>query len=64
MTALILAVINAHYDVAALLIRTWRGSERRRLDWDDAAVCRSRHEHAAVHARPSFGEAVRAAWRC
>jgi hypothetical protein len=61
-TALILAVINAHYDVAALLIE--RGADPNVADSTGMTpLCRSRHEHAAVHARPSFGEAVRAAWR-
>ena len=45
-TAMVLAIINGHYDVAAMLRREGRRSQRRRFDRHGRALRGGRHEHA------------------
>ena len=62
-TALLIAIINIHYDLANLLLEQGRRSERRRLHRHDGAVRGGRHAHAGQHADPALAEAARHARR-
>ena len=58
-TALIIAVINGHYDVVVGAAREGRRSQHRRHQGHDAAVCGGRHAHHRRHVRPALSAARR-----
>ena len=57
-TAMVFAIINGHYDVAAMLAREGRRSQPRRFERHGRPLRGGRHEHVAVHARTTVPEAV------
>ena len=58
-TALQLAIINVHYDLASLLLDKGADPERRRLDRHDGALRGGRHARAGQHADAARAEAPR-----
>ena len=62
-TALQIAVINIHYDLANVAARERRGSERRGQQRHDGALRSRRHARAREHADPAGAEAARQARR-
>ena len=60
-TALNIAIINAHYDVAALLVEKGASLEHRRCRRHDAALRGDRHAASGADDQPAAAEAVGAA---